>query len=74
MHSGLQNKGRKNSAPESSQNPAVESELGSSSSKETHDDVVTAGSKQWMSHRERYEFVQSRAYSPVKPSQLQTSE
>lgn len=37
--------------------------------KETSEDIVTAGSKQFMSHQERYEFVKNRTYSPVKPSQ-----
>lgn len=33
---------------------------------ETSDDVVTVGSKQWMSHEKRYEFVKNRTYSTDK--------
>lgn len=67
---GLQKKGGKSSAPESSKNMAVQSELTNSSWKETPEDVVTAGSQQYMSHQERYEFVKNRTYSSVKPSQV----
>ena len=45
-----------------------------SSWKETPDDVVATGSKQWMSHQERYEFVRNRTYSSVELSQTQDSD
>ena len=49
-------------------------ESANSSWKETPDDVVTAGSKQWMSHQERYEFVKNRTYSSVEFSRTQNSD
>ncbi|MGB3206447.1 MAG: hypothetical protein WBB28_15785 [Crinalium sp.] len=36
---------------------------------ETVDDEITAGSKQCMSHKERYEFVKNRTYSKNQPGQ-----
>ncbi|MGB3205468.1 MAG: hypothetical protein WBB28_10800 [Crinalium sp.] len=36
---------------------------------ETVDDEITAGSKQCMSHKERYEFVKNRTYSKNKHGQ-----
>ena len=74
MLSSLHKKGHKSFAPESSKNTAVQSHSANSSWKETPDDVVTAGSKQWMSHQERYDFVKNRTYSSVKPSRTQDSE
>ena len=73
MLSGLHNSEHKNSAPESSKNTASQSDSANSYSswKETPDDVVTAGSKQWMSHKERAQLVRNRSYSPVKPSETQ---
>lgn len=47
----------------------IQSESVGNSWQETSDDIVTAGSKEFMSHQERYEFVKNRTYSPVKPSQ-----
>lgn len=69
MLSGLRKREQKNSAQESSKNMDIQSNLDSTSWEETSEDRVTAGSKQFMSHRERYEFVKNRTYSPVKPSQ-----
>jgi hypothetical protein len=66
MLSGL-HKREQNSAPESSKNTDIQSDSADSSWEETSDDIVTAGSKQFMSHQERYEFVKNRTYSPVKP-------
>lgn len=74
MLSGLQKKAQESSAPESSKNTVVQLNSLDSSWKETPDDVVKAGSKQCMSHQERYEFVKNRVYSPVKPSKIQDSE
>ena len=45
-----------------------------SSWEETPDDVVTAGSKQWMSYQERYGFVKNRTYSSDEFSQTQDSD
>lgn len=50
----------------------IQSDSPSSSWKETSDDIVTAGSKKFMSHQERYEFVKNRTYSAVKPSQAES--
>ena len=69
MLSSLRNREQKSSAPELSKNTAdIQLDLADNSWKETSDDIVTAGSKKFMSHQERYEFVKNRTYSPVKPS------
>lgn len=68
MLSGLHKREQKSFAPESSKNTDTQSEA-NSSWKETSDDIITAGSKKFMGHQERYEFVKNRTYSPVKPSQ-----
>ena len=68
MLSGLHKREQKSFAPESSKNTDTQSEA-NNSWKETSDDIVTAGSKKFMSHQERYEFVKNRTYSPVKPAQ-----
>lgn len=68
MLSGLRKREQKNSVQESSKNMDVQSNSDDSSWMETSEDVVTAGSKQFMSHQERYEFVKNRSYSAVKPS------
>lgn len=68
MLSGLRKIEQKNSAQESSKNMDIQSNSDDSSWKETSEDIVTAGSKQYMSHQERYEFVKNRSYSAVKPS------
>jgi len=36
---------------------------------ENSEDVIIAGSRQWMSHQDRYEFVKNRSYSKTKPTQ-----
>ena len=64
----LRKREQKSSAPESSENTDIQPEA-TSLWKETSDDIVTAGSKKFMSHQERYEFVKNRTYSAVKPSQ-----
>lgn len=69
MLSGLRKIEPKNSARESSKSMDIQSNLDNTSWKETSEDIVTAGSKQYMSHQERYEFVKNRSYSPVKPAQ-----
>ncbi len=69
MLSGLHKRAQKNFAQESSKNTDIQSDLTDSSWKETSDDVVTAGTKKFMSHQERYKFVKNRTYSPIKPSQ-----
>ena len=71
MLSGLRKREQKSSAPESSENTDTQSEA-NNSWKETSDDIVTAGSKKFMSHQERYEFVKNRTYSPVKPAQTKS--
>lgn len=68
MLSGLRKREQKNSAQESSKNMDIQSDLDNTAWKETSEDTVTAGSKQYMSHQERYEFVKNRSYSAVKPS------
>lgn len=35
---------------------------------ESVSDVMTVGTKQWMSHEDRYEYVKNRTYSKVKPT------
>jgi hypothetical protein len=72
MLSGLHNREQKSSALESSKNTDIQSDSADSSWKETSNDIVTAGSKKFMSHQERYEFVKNRTYSPVKPSQTKS--
>ncbi len=69
MLSGLRKREQKSSAPESSKNTDIQSDSANNSWKETSDDIVTAGSKKFMSHQERYEFLKNRTYSPVKPAQ-----
>ncbi len=69
MLSGLRKREQKSSAPESSKNTDIQSESVGNSWQETSDDIVTVGSKECMSHQERYEFVKNRTYYPVKPSQ-----
>ena len=68
MLSGLRKTEQKSSAPELSKNTDIQLDLADNSWKETSDDIVTAGSKKFMSHQERYEFVKNRTYWPVKPS------
>ena len=68
MLSGLHKREQKSSVPESSENTDIQLDSANNSWKETSDDIVTAGSKKFMSHQERYEFVKNRTYSPVKPS------
>ena len=68
MLSGLHKREQKSSALESSENTDTQSEA-NNFWKETSDDIVTAGSKKFMSHQERYEFAKNRSYSPVKPAQ-----
>lgn len=68
MLSSLRKREQKSSAPELSKNTDIQLDLADNSWKETSDDIVTAGSKKFMSHQERYEFVKNRTYSPVKPS------
>lgn len=46
----------------------IQLDLDNTTWKETSEDVVTVGSKQFMSHQERYEFVKNRIYFDVKPS------
>lgn len=69
MLSGLRKREQKSSAPELSENTAVQSESDGKSWKETSDDVVTVGTNKRMSHQERYEFVKNRTYYPLEPSQ-----
>ena len=71
MLSSLRNKEQKNSAEDSNNDMASQSDLTDSPCMETSDDVVTAGSKQWMSHRDIYEFVKNRTYSTNKPARAQ---
>lgn len=70
MLSSLQKKEQKNSAEDWNNTTAPQSYLTDSSCDsscmETSDDVVTVGSKQWMSHEKRYEFVKNRTYSTDK--------
>ncbi|KJH70838.1 hypothetical protein UH38_15690 [Aliterella atlantica CENA595] len=73
MLSGLPKKEQKNSALMSSKNIDVQSNSDDSSWKETSEDIVTVGCKQFMSHQERYEFVKNRSYSAVKPSPTSSS-
>lgn len=68
MLSGLRKREQKSSAPESSENKAVQSESDGKSWKETSDDVITVGNNKRMSHKERYKFVKNRTYYPLKPS------
>ena len=70
MLSALQNNLHNNSALESSKNMAVQYR-GDNSWKESFDDVVTVGTKQWMSHKDRYEYVKNRTYSKVKLNKTQ---
>lgn len=57
MLSGLRKREQKDSALTSSKNMDFQSNLDDTSWKETSEDIVTAGSKQYMSHQERFDIL-----------------
>lgn len=68
MLSGLQHKKQKDSVDGKSTPTESQSNYPEKSWMETSDDVVTVGSKRWMSHLDRHEHVKNRTYSKTKPS------
>jgi hypothetical protein len=72
MLSGLRKKAQQNSSIDSKASMESQAVPPENSWVETPDDVVTAGSEQWMSHQDRQSLVKNRTYSvtePAKPSQ-----